>query len=113
MTETTDNGTTPERTEKATFAAGCFWKPEAFYREMDGVVDTAVGYEGGHVDNPTFEMVCTWHDRSRRGRPGRVRPEDLLRAPRRQVLGDPRPDPGEPPGPGHRRSVPDRDLHPR
>ena len=59
MTETTDHGTTPERTEKATFAAGCFWKPEAFYREMDGVVDTAVGYEGGHVDNPTYEMVCS------------------------------------------------------
>ena len=59
MTETTEEGTTPERTEKATFAAGCFWKPEAFYRELDGVVDTAVGYEGGHVDNPTYEMVCS------------------------------------------------------
>lgn len=59
MTETTENGTRPERTEKATFAAGCFWKPEAFYRELDGVVDTAVGYEGGHVDNPTYEMVCS------------------------------------------------------
>ena len=59
MTETTENGTRPERTEKATFAAGCFWKPEMFYREMDGVVDTAVGYEGGHVDNPTYEQVCS------------------------------------------------------
>ena len=59
MTETTNNGMTPESTEKATFAAGCFWKPEMFYREMDGVVDTAVGYEGGHVDNPTYEMVCS------------------------------------------------------
>ena len=60
MTETIDNGTpAPGHTEKATFAAGCFWKPESFYREMDGVVDTAVGYEGGHVDNPTYEMVCS------------------------------------------------------
>ena len=59
MTENIGNGMTPERTEKATFAAGCFWKPEMFYREMDGVVDTAVGYEGGHVDNPTYEMVCS------------------------------------------------------
>ena len=58
MTDIT--GTTEEiRTEKATFAAGCFWKPEMFYREMDGVVDTEVGYEGGHVDNPTYEMVCS------------------------------------------------------
>jgi len=55
-TNCTTDGT---RTEKATFAAGCFWKPEMFYREMDGVVDTAVGYEGGHVDNPTYEMVCS------------------------------------------------------
>ncbi|HEX2387990.1 MAG TPA: peptide-methionine (S)-S-oxide reductase MsrA [Solirubrobacterales bacterium] len=49
----------PERTEVATFGAGCFWKPEAEYREVPGVVDTAVGYEGGHVDDPTYEQVCT------------------------------------------------------
>jgi peptide-methionine (S)-S-oxide reductase len=45
-------------TAKATFGAGCFWKPEMNFRELDGVVDTAVGYEGGHVDNPTYEQVC-------------------------------------------------------
>jgi len=50
---------TPERTEVATFGAGCFWKPEAVYRETPGVVDTAVGYEGGHVDHPSYEQVCT------------------------------------------------------
>lgn len=49
----------PERTEVATFGAGCFWKPEAIFREVPGVVDTAVGYEGGHVDNPTYEQVCS------------------------------------------------------
>ena len=46
-------------TEVATFGAGCFWKPEAVLRELPGVVDTAVGYEGGHVENPTYEQVCS------------------------------------------------------
>jgi peptide-methionine (S)-S-oxide reductase len=48
-----------ERTEKATFGAGCFWQVEDAFREFDGVIETAVGYEGGHVDNPTYEQVCS------------------------------------------------------
>jgi peptide-methionine (S)-S-oxide reductase len=48
-----------QRTDTATFGAGCFWQPEMAFRETEGVIDTAVGYEGGHVDNPTYEQVCT------------------------------------------------------
>ena len=46
------------KTENATFAAGCFWGVEAAFAEIDGVVETAVGYTGGHTENPTYKQVC-------------------------------------------------------
>ena len=46
------------KTEKATFAAGCFWGVEAAFREIKGVVSTQAGYSGGNMDNPSYEDVC-------------------------------------------------------
>ena len=45
--------------EKATFGAGCFWGVEADFRDISGVIDAAVGYEGGTLENPTYQDVCT------------------------------------------------------
>jgi peptide-methionine (S)-S-oxide reductase len=70
-------------TSKATFGAGCFWGVEATFRRLEGVVDAAVGYAGGHLPDPTYKDVCT--DRTGHAEvveveydPARVRYEQLL-----------------------------------
>lgn len=45
--------------QKATFGAGCFWGVEAEYRQIQGVRATAVGYEGGKLENPSYKDVCS------------------------------------------------------
>jgi len=45
--------------QKATLAGGCFWCLEAVFDELNGVVSVESGYSGGHVDNPSYQAVCT------------------------------------------------------
>lgn len=45
--------------ETATFAAGSFWRAEAIFRQVRGVIATAVGFMGGTVEYPTYEQVST------------------------------------------------------
>lgn len=50
---------TDKNIQMADFGAGCFWGVEETFRNTKGVLQTKVGYEGGHVDKPTYEQVCS------------------------------------------------------
>ena len=46
-------------TNKAYFAAGCFWCTESDFSKLPGIESVVSGYAGGHVDNPTYEQVVS------------------------------------------------------
>jgi peptide-methionine (S)-S-oxide reductase len=75
----------PEGTEVAYFGLGCFWGAERVFWELPGVYTTAVGYQGGHTPNATYDEVCS----GRTGHteavlvaydPAKISYDDLLRA---------------------------------
>lgn len=73
----------PIETETAYFAGGCFWGVEDRFQHLEGVIDAASGYQGGHVDNPTYKQVCytdTGHAESVRViyDPAKISYDDLL-----------------------------------
>ncbi|MCH8537515.1 MAG: peptide-methionine (S)-S-oxide reductase MsrA [Alkalimonas sp.] len=45
--------------QKATFGAGCFWCLEAAMNQLQGVRQAISGYMGGHVDDPSYQAICT------------------------------------------------------
>ena len=49
----------PDGAEVAYFGLGCFWGAEKLFWNTPGVVNTAVGYQGGYTPNPTYEEVCS------------------------------------------------------
>lgn len=52
-------GPYPEGAEIIYFGMGCFWGAERLFWQLDGVIVTAVGYQGGHTPNPTYEEACS------------------------------------------------------
>ncbi len=45
--------------ERITLGGGCFWCLEPVFRALEGVEDAVVGYAGGGVPDPSYELVCT------------------------------------------------------
>src|SRR6267154_3204910 len=51
--------TTTPSLDTATFAGGCFWSMERAFDQVPGVVSATVGYTGGTVPHPSYELVST------------------------------------------------------
>jgi peptide methionine sulfoxide reductase msrA/msrB len=53
------NNMKKENLKEIYLAGGCFWGTEHYFKQIDGVVDTEVGYANGTTENPTYKDVCT------------------------------------------------------
>jgi peptide-methionine (S)-S-oxide reductase len=81
-TGTTSTSSAEGRThETVTLGAGCFWCIEAVLDELDGVEDVVSGYMGGHVQDPSYQEVCS-------GRTGHAEVVQVTFDPRRLALRD-------------------------
>jgi peptide-methionine (S)-S-oxide reductase len=52
-------GIVEETKQLATFAGGCFWCMVKPFDEQPGIISVISGYTGGHLENPTYEQVCS------------------------------------------------------
>ena len=48
-----------QKTDKAIFAAGCFWCTEEAFEKVPGVLSAVSGYTGGKLKNPSYEQVSS------------------------------------------------------
>ena len=53
------NNMEKENLKEVYLAGGCFWGTEHYFKQIDGVVDSEVGYANGTTENPTYKDVCT------------------------------------------------------
>jgi peptide-methionine (S)-S-oxide reductase len=45
--------------QTAVLGGGCFWCLEAVFNRLQGVLSVESGYAGGHIENPSYEDVCS------------------------------------------------------